>query len=144
RTIRGTIIEAMQAYAEGKLGDTPVPLCEVDRIISIGSEPMMGAVKVARRSVLKPFLREDHKAIGSINSPMQCMMKELCAQAFQGLCDTETGKERIVFSFLNQDQDLDLVDFNHLHARLRQNSVAEKLTSLWIDHLFEQREVQEV
>jgi NAD(P)H-flavin reductase/NADPH-dependent glutamate synthase beta subunit-like oxidoreductase len=144
RTIRGTIIQAIQAYAEGKLGETPIPLCEVDRIISIGSDPMMGAVKTARRTVLKPFLRADHKAIGSINSPMQCMMKEICAQCLQRHVDPQTGKERMVFSCFNQDQDLDFVDFDHLHARLRQNSVAEKLTSLWIDHLFEQREVQEV
>jgi hypothetical protein len=134
----------MQTYAEGKLGETLIPLCEVDRIISIGSDPMMGAVKVARRSVLKPFLREQHKAIGSINSPMQCMMKEICAQCLQRQVDPQTGKERMVFSCFNQDQDLDFVDFDHLHARLRQNSTAEKLTSLWIDHLFEQREVQEV
>ena len=39
RTFRGNIIQAMQAYAEGKLGDILIPLCEVDRIISIGSEP---------------------------------------------------------------------------------------------------------
>ena len=144
RTFRGNIIQAMQAYAEGKLGDILIPLCEVDRIISIGSDPMMGAVKVARRTVLKPFLRADHKAIGSINSPMQCMMKEICAQCLQRHVDPQTGKERMVFSCFNQDQDLDFVDFDHLHARLRQNSTAEKLTSLWIDHLFEQREVQEV
>jgi hypothetical protein len=36
------------------------------------------------------------------------------------------------------------VDFGFLAARLRQNSAAEKLTSLWLDHLFEQRQVQAV
>jgi hypothetical protein len=72
------------------------------------------------------------------------MMKEICAQCLQRQVDPQTGKERMVFSCFNQDQDLDFVDFDHLHARLRQNSAAEKLTSLWIDHLFEQREVQEV
>jgi len=38
----------------------------------------------------------------------------------------------IVFSCLNQDQDLDMVDFASLNSRLRQNSVQEKLTALWI------------
>jgi len=144
RTFRGNIVQAMQAYARGDLGEILIPLCSVDRIISIGSDRMMGAVKVARRSVLQPYLSSQHKAIGSINSPMQCMLKEICGQCLQRHIDPETGTEKIIFSCFNQDQPLDLVDFDHLHARLRQNSVAEKLTSLWIDHLFEQREVQEV
>ncbi len=73
---------------------------------------------------------------------MQCMMKEICAQCLQKHVDPN-GAESVVFSCFNQDQLLDEVDFDHLSARLRQNSVAEKLTSLWIDHLFEQRQVQE-
>jgi hypothetical protein len=36
------------------------------------------------------------------------------------------------------------VDFANLNTRLRQNSAAEKLTSLWIDHLFSARLVQTV
>jgi NAD(P)H-flavin reductase len=144
RTFRGNIVQAMQAYARGELGEVAIPLCQVDRIISIGSDRMMAAVKVARKTVLRSYLSEQHKAIGSINSPMQCMLKEICAQCLQRHVDPVTGKEQIIFSCFNQDQPLDFVDFEHLRERLRQNSVAEKLTSLWIDHLFEQREVQEV
>jgi len=33
--------------------------------------------------VLAPYLKPSHKAIASINSPMQCMMKEICAQCLQ-------------------------------------------------------------
>ena len=32
---------------------------------------------------LKRYFRPDHRAIASINSPMQCMMKEICAQCLQ-------------------------------------------------------------
>jgi hypothetical protein len=85
-----------------------------------------------------------HLAIGSINSPMQCMLKEVCSQCLQRHVDPVTGKESLVFSCFNQDQELECVDFKFLHQRLRQNSAAEKLTSLWLDHLFEQREVQVV
>jgi hypothetical protein len=42
-----------------------------------------------------------------------------------------------VFSCFNQDQPLDSVDFDGLAARLRQNSVQEKLTAQWIDHCLE-------
>ncbi len=37
-----------------------------------------------------------------------------------------------MFSCFNQDQALDRVDFGGLAARLRQNSVQEKLTAQWI------------
>jgi hypothetical protein len=73
-----------------------------------------------------------HVAIGSINSPMQCMMKEICAQCLQPQCDPVTGKVTYVFSCFNQDQPLDSVDFAGLGARLAQNSLQEKLTTQWI------------
>jgi len=75
---------------------------------------------------------------------MQCMLKEVCSQCLQRQVDPETGKDTLVFSCFNQDQDLDRVDFRFLHGRLRQNSASEKLTQLWLDHLFQQREVQVV
>ena len=66
---------------------------------------------------------------------MQCMMKEVCAQCLQKHTDPATGRETIIFSCFNQDQELDRVDFANLAARLRQNTVQEKLSNLWFDHL---------
>ena len=129
----GNIVQAMQAYASGALGETRIPLAQVDRIIAIGSDRMMAAVAQARHGALAPFLRRDHVAIGSINSPMQCMMKEICAQCLQPHVDPATGKTTYVFSCFNQDQPLDQVDFGALAQRLAQNGVQEKLTALWID-----------
>jgi len=40
-----------------------------------------------------------------------------------------------VYSCYNQDQELDRVDFENLSARLRQNSVQEKLSNRWLDLL---------
>ncbi len=128
----GNIVQAMVAYASGELGEQPVPLAEADHIIAIGSDRMMAAVGVARHNQLKPYLKADHFAIGSINSPMQCMMKEICAQCLQPHQDPETGKITYVFSCFNQDQPLDQVDFPGLATRLRQNTVQEKLTNQWI------------
>jgi hypothetical protein len=45
----------------------------------------------------------------------------------------QTRRGPYVFSCFNQDQPLDRVDFGALAQRLRQNSVQEKLTALWID-----------
>jgi len=135
KTFVGNIVEAVLAYARGELGDTPIHLDDVDHMIVIGSDRMMAAVKEARYSVLKPYLKPHHEAIGSINSPMQCMMKGVCAQCLCKHIDLETGKESFVYSCNNQDQELDRVDFPNLHARLRQNSVQEKLSALWLDYL---------
>ncbi len=95
RAFVGNIVQAMAAYARGDLGDVPIPLHDVDRLIVIGSDGMMRGVQEARHTVLKPFLKPGHHAIGSINSPMQCMMKEICAQCLQVHRDPLTGKEDV-------------------------------------------------
>ena len=133
---RGNIVQAMIAYAEGRFGQTKLSLLDVDRIIAIGSDRMMNGVREARHTTLKPYLKENHVAIGSINSPMQCMMKEVCAQCLQRHVNPHTGEEFFVFSCFNQDQHLDFVDFKNLNERLRANSIQEKLTNLWLDRAF--------
>jgi NAD(P)H-flavin reductase len=136
---RGNIVQAMIAYAKGELGKALVPLNTVDRIIAIGSDRMMAAIKLARLTTLEPYLKEDHVAIASINSPMQCMMKEVCAQCLQRHVDPKTGKETIIFTCFNQDQHMDRVDFPNLSARLRQNTVKEKLAGLWFERLMAEK-----
>jgi NAD(P)H-flavin reductase len=132
---RGNIVQAVLAYERGQFGARVVPLSEVHRIIAIGSDRMMAAVTAARHGVLAPYLNSAHVGIASINSPMQCMMKEVCAQCLQKHVDPQTGRETIIFSCFNQDQPMDQVDFGNLAARLRQNTVQEKLSNLWFDHL---------
>ncbi|MDC3957747.1 FAD-dependent oxidoreductase [Polyangium jinanense] len=135
RHFRGNIVQAMKAYAEGALGGEMFKLSQVSRIIAIGSDRMMNAVREARHGVLAPHLNPKHVGIVSINSPMQCMMKEVCAQCLQRWVDPETGKEQFVFTCYNQDQPIDRVDFKNLSARLRANSAQEKLTNMWLDRL---------
>lgn len=122
RSFHGNIVESLVDFAK----NNPEDLKTIDRIIVIGSDKMMHAVKKARHSVLKPYLNPKHIAIASINSPMQCMMKEICGQCLQKHIDPITLEESYVFSCTNQDQELDRVDFCHLDARLRQNSLLEK------------------
>ncbi len=138
RHFRGNIVQAALAYGKGELGVALVPLSSVHRIIAIGSDRMMAAVKDARHGVLQPLLDPDHIAIASINSPMQCMMKEVCAQCLQKHVDPKTGKETIVFSCLNQDQPMDRVDFTNLNTRLQQNTVQEKISNLWLTRLLQE------
>ena len=133
RAFVGNIVQAMAAYGAGRLGAQVVKLAECRHLIAIGSDRMMQAVGAARSGALAGMLPADHTAIGSINSPMQCMMKEVCAQCLQPQIDPASGERRLVFSCFNQDQALDLVDFPALHERLAQNGVQEKLTAKWVD-----------
>jgi NADPH-dependent glutamate synthase beta subunit-like oxidoreductase/NAD(P)H-flavin reductase len=131
----GNIVQAMLAYAEGRLGKTTIPLSAASRLIAIGSDRMMAAVAAARHGVLAPHLSPAHIGIGSINSPMQCMMKEVCAQCLQRHVDPVTRKESFVFSCFNQDQKLDEMDWGHLRTRLGQNTLEEKISSMWLSTL---------
>ncbi len=136
---RGNIIQAMLAYNNEEIGvQRKFPFSGVDRIIAIGSDRMMAAVKVARREggLLHDALKKDHVGIGSINSSMQCMMKEVCAQCLQKHVDPVTQEEKgFVFSCFNQDQHLDEVDFQNLNERLKMNSLSEKLTQAYFESL---------
>src|SRR5262249_49410323 len=121
----GTIVSAMSAYARGDLGDPVAKLDEVDRIIAIGSDPTIAAARGWGRGGGRPpatparILKPCHVGMGSITSPMQCMMKEVCAQCLQKHIDPQTGKlKEVVFSCFNQDQKLDEVDWSNLHDRL--------------------------
>ena len=133
-SFHGNIVDAISAYAANNFGTEEFDIGSIDRIISIGSNGMMEAVHNARKHQLQSKLKTEHKSIASINSPMQCMMKEICAQCLQKHKDPVTGLETYVYSCANQDQDTDSVDFAHLRARLSQNSLSEKLTAKWIDY----------
>ena len=132
-TFVGNIVQALTAYATGELHNSLISMADVDRIVAIGSDRMMAAVARARQTQLKSYLKKGHFAVGSINSPMQCMMKEICAQCLQKHKDA-AGETTYVFSCFNQDQELDRVDWDCLNERLKQNSLQEKITAMWIDH----------
>jgi NADPH-dependent glutamate synthase beta subunit-like oxidoreductase/NAD(P)H-flavin reductase len=140
----GNILQAMITYADGGLGPQRIALRDCQRMIVIGSDRMMAAVQRARHEILKPHVREDHVAIGSINSPMQCMMKEICAQCLQRHVDPKTGKASVVFTCFNQDQELDRVDFPFLNDRLRQAGMQEKLSNLWLERLLKVGDVPRI
>jgi NAD(P)H-flavin reductase len=132
----GNIVQAMDAYSSGKLQKTPkFAFSKIDRILAIGSDRMMAAVHASRSGVLKKHLNPKHVGIGSINSSMQCMMKEVCAQCLQRHVDPVTGKESFVFSCFNQDQDMNFVDWKNLNERLKMNSLQEKLANLYLTFL---------
>ncbi len=130
-TFCGNIIETLDDYSK----NFPDEIKIFDKIIIIGSNKMMQAVNNYLRINLKGLLKKNISIIASINSPMQCMMKEICGQCIQKHIDSETGLESFVFSCTNQDQCTSKVDFDFLDQRLKQNSVQEKLTASWLKYL---------
>ncbi len=128
RVFDGNIIDAIESYGRKKNND--IKLEEIDHIIAIGSDGMMKAMQNAKNNILKEYFKQKNPtAIASINSPMQCMMKEICASCLQKHIDDD-GNEYFVYSCFNQDQNMDKVDFSHLRNRLSQNSLSEKLVKL--------------
>ena len=121
-SFHGNIVESIIEFTR----INPKALSSIDHIIVIGSDRMMHAIKDARNNILKPYLKKCY-AVASINSPMQCMMKEICGQCLQRHVDPVSGEESYVFSCNNQDQDIDKVDFYHLEQRLKQNRILEMI-----------------
>ena len=128
---QGNVINAMQEYE--KLENSKIKLSDIDHMIVIGSDVMMNAVKIAKTTKFKNIFKDNLTAIASINSPMQCMMKEICAQCLQKHINPETGEEYFVYSCFNQDQNMDKVCFNNLKSRLSQNSLQEKISAKYIN-----------
>lgn len=127
---QGSITAALQAYAVGSLVPQLFDLKAIDRLLVIGSDRMMAAVVEVRY-----LLRKDVRAFASVNAPMQCMMKGICAQCLQVHRDPLTRQETIVYSCINQDQNLATVDFKSLNQRLQQNRTQEALTDLWVQRI---------
>ncbi|MBN8828457.1 MAG: FAD-dependent oxidoreductase [Sphingobacteriia bacterium] len=130
------IIESVIEYS--KIPNLDIKLSDIEHIIVIGSDRMMGAFAKSLSNELKEPLLNAKIKIASINSPMQCMMKEICAQCLQEHIDPITKEKYYVYSCVNQDQDLEKVNFEFLNQRLKQNTLQEKLTAKWIDYNLKQ------
>jgi hypothetical protein len=97
--------------------------------------PHDGAVKDARHGVLAAAPRtRSTSAIGSINSPMQCMMKEVCAQCLQRHVDPRPARSARLH-LLQPGSGARRGRLRHLRERLRANSMQEKVANAWLDHV---------
>ncbi len=127
QSFHGNIVKALENY-DINFSDG-LKLKDFNRMLTIGSDSMMKAVSYAIQNDLKNLFDPNIKSFASINSPMQCMMKEICAQCLQKHVNPKTKEITYVYSCFNQDQNLKHVDFEHLFCRLKQNSLLEKITS---------------
>jgi NADPH-dependent glutamate synthase beta subunit-like oxidoreductase/NAD(P)H-flavin reductase len=142
RSITAPVVDAITQYADGRLGDPPMRLEDVTRILVVGSNRLVRLVRDARANELARWLATKPHTTASISTPMQCCLKGVCAQCLQWQIDPATGQRtKAVFSCSWQDQPLDIVDLDNLDERLSQNRVQEHLTNLWLDHLLEKHRV---
>lgn len=137
------MIELLHRYHRGELraaeGAELIPLSAVDRIMVMGSTGLLRGFQTALQGELRGAFRPDVQAVGTVGSPMQCMLKGVCAQCLQWQIDPETGQRtRAVFSCAQQDQPLAWIDVDNLAARQSQNRLADQLTSLWLSYVLEQ------
>ncbi|AEK56656.1 pyridine nucleotide-disulfide oxidoreductase [Acidithiobacillus caldus] len=132
------MVQLLLDYAAGQLGkaDGNIALKEVDRLMVMGSTGLLKAFQAALRGSLESRFRADLEAVATVGSPMQCMLKGVCAQCLQWQVDPQTGQRtQAVFSCAGQDQPLAWVDLDHLAARQSQNRLLERLSSQWLDHV---------
>lgn len=116
-------------------------LSRTDCLILSDHPVPMDQVASALRGRLRHLLKPGVKAVAAVNSPMQCMMKEVCAQCLCRHHDPDTKEPTgVVFSCFNHHQPLFQVDFANLQARQGQNGVQEKVSNQWLSFLLESAE----
>ncbi len=118
------------------LDSRSIDLSAVDRVMVMGSTGLLRAFQTLLLERPGSLFRADVEAVGTVGSPMQCMMKGVCAQCLQWQVDPETGERtRAVFSCAGQDQPLTWIDLENLSARQSQNRLLDRLTAVWLDEL---------
>ncbi len=137
------MVQLLRDYAKGHLpGQSSVhsiSLTAVDRFMVMGSTGLLQGFQTALRGDLGQLFPPHLEAVATVGSPMQCMLKGVCAQCLQWQVDPETGKRtKAVFTCAGQDQPLAWVDLDNLVARQSQNRLLERLSAQWLDYVLKE------
>ncbi len=145
--VEADLVAVLRRYAEGALrpaeGRPLIPLAAVDEVLVMGGTGLLRAFQraLAPGGALAGAFRPGVEAFGTVGSPMQCMLKGVCAQCLQWQVDPRTGRRtRAVFSCAEQDQPLLRVDLDNLAARQAQNRLQDRLGDLWLTHVLRRAE----
>lgn len=137
------MIEVLRRYGSGALATSAdaISLKAVDRMIIMGSTGLLKGFQMALKTSFQDYFKPDLQVTATIGSPMQCMLKGVCAQCLQWQIDPETGQRtRAVFSCAEQDQPIAWVDLDNLTARQSQNRLLEWLSGQWLDYVLTESE----
>ena len=136
--IATNMVDLLRRYQAGDLGAGAIKLEQIDRVLVMGGTGLLKGMQQALGAdgILQPLFKPGVKAFGTVGSPMQCMLKGVCAQCLNWQIDPDTGQRtKAVFSCAQQDQPLAWIDLGNLAARQRQNSVADTISALWLDYV---------
>ncbi|MBA1145752.1 FAD-dependent oxidoreductase [Ectothiorhodospiraceae bacterium WFHF3C12] len=137
------MLRLVRRYGDGDIArpEGGIALNEVDRVMVMGGTGLLKGFQSALKDDLKPYFAPGCQAYGTVGSPMQCMLKGVCAQCLQWQIDPETGERtRPVFSCAGQDQPLSWVDLDNLAARQQQNRLSDRITGQWVDYVLSRAE----
>ena len=132
------MVDLVRQYGDGELRPqgNALPLQSVTHVVVMGGTGLLRGFQQAMNGALKGYFAPGVRAIGTVGSPMQCMLKGVCAQCLQWQVDPDTGKRtRAVFSCSEQDQPLAWIDLDNLAARQQQNRLADMLGGQWVDYV---------
>ncbi|MCP4923493.1 MAG: FAD-dependent oxidoreductase [bacterium] len=127
---QGNAVEALKAYQQGDFQKViPLSAPSIEHLFVVGSPRLAGEIQKMSQANFLPNTKGSETVASHF--PLQCMMKEICAQCLQKHVDPETGQESLVFSCAQQDQCLQTIDLDFLQGRLRQNQALERLNQLF-------------
>ena len=132
------MVDLVRRYGDGEIGSGHgIRLADVDRILVMGGTGLLTGFQQALADPGFSARFPRHlKVYGTAGSPMQCMLKGVCAQCLQWQKDPHTGERtRAVFSCAEQDQPLAWIDLENLAARQQQNRLPDRLTALWLERV---------
>ena len=137
------MVQLLREYGAGRLAgqgtEGGISLQQVDRLMVMGSTGLLKGFQTALQGDFARLFPQHLEAVATVGSPMQCMLKGVCAQCLQWQVDPETGKRtRAVFTCAGQDQPLAWVDLDNLVARQSQNRLLERLSAQWLDRILQQ------
>jgi len=136
--LQDNVVNLLRDYGLRAHGQSKIALRDVDEVLVMGSTGLLAALQAAFERELKPLFSDHVQVIGTVGSPMQCMLKGVCAQCLQWQRDPQTGKPtRAVFTCAMQDQVLAEIDLDNLSARQKQNRLSEYLNAQWLNHVLD-------
>ena len=145
----GELLDVINNFADDNITSTDEKIVharDIDRIIIVGNQKLVRTFRDAYESKLKDLMpKVGVRVTASISTQMQCMLKGVCSQCLQWQIDPQTGKRtKAVFGCSWQDQPLHIVDLDNWEDRLSQNHLQEKMSNMWLDHLFQQKDIERV
>ncbi|MCE2687360.1 MAG: FAD-dependent oxidoreductase [Rickettsiales bacterium] len=116
-------------------GSSAINLKSIEHLLIIGDDRLMLEIADAKNNHKLQGYFYNSKIIASLNAPMQCMSKGICARCLQRKKD-KNNQWQYFYACANQDQELDNVDLQHLQWRCQQNNLWEKLSKIYSNIFF--------